>query len=232
MSGVEIVSVDEVATSFINVGNDVDLLTGIDVVFWDSFQDKSDESSFFVESSISTDNFVESEPGELTQDVFMGFFEGVEFGKVFDFLPFFIRGTLVEDFLIDFQDWSLFSLSIVVSFIVLLKKEGFEVDDEFEGVSTLSSNTSILDNPVLIEESKFFFEQFFDLRESRMVHQFFYQIFNVFSRFVGLGQSKNWGNFWEVFFLSLFNCQGFFDVWTFFVFKFSIDIFEVESVSI
>lgn len=77
----------------------------------------------------------------------------------------------------------------------MLKKEGFEVDDKFEGVSTLSSNTSILDNPVLIEESKFFFEQFFDLRESRMVHQFFYQIFNVFSRFVGLGQSKNWGNF-------------------------------------
>ena len=77
----------------------------------------------------------------------------------------------------------------------MLKKEGFEVDDKFEGVSTLSSNTSILDNPVLIEESKFFFKQFFNLRESGMVHQFFNQVFNVFSRFIGLSQGKNWGNF-------------------------------------
>ena len=121
VGGVEVISIDEVASSFIKIGDDVDLVSSINVVLRESLEDKSDESSFFVEGSISTHNFVESEPGELTQNIFVGFFEGIEFGEILDFLPFFIRGSSIENFLINFQDRSFFNFTIVVGFIVLLK---------------------------------------------------------------------------------------------------------------
>ena len=60
MSGVEIVSVNEVASSLINICNNVDLVSGINVIYVISFSfvDEPDKSSFLVESSIGTDNII------------------------------------------------------------------------------------------------------------------------------------------------------------------------------
>ena len=121
----------------------------------------------------------------------MGFFKSVEFLEVFNFLPFFIGISRVEDFLINFEEGGLLNITVVVGFIVLLKKEGFEVDDQFHCVSFSSSNACVLDNPIFIQESEFFLEKFLDLRPGRVVLEFFDQIFNILFRLVGFSQGKD-----------------------------------------
>ena len=121
----------------------------------------------------------------------MSFFEGIEFLEVFNFLPFFIGISLVEDFLVNFEEGGLLNITVVIGFVVLLKEEGFEVDDQFHGVSFSSSDTCVLDNPVFIQKSKFFLKKFLDLRPGRVVLEFFDQIFNILFRLVGFSQGKD-----------------------------------------
>ena len=121
----------------------------------------------------------------------MSFFEGIEFLEVFNFLPFFIGISLVEDFLVNFEEGGLLNITVVIGFVVLLKEEWFEVDDQFHCVSFSSSDTCVLDNPVFIQKSKFFLKKFLDLRPGRVVLEFFDQIFNILFRLVGFSQGKD-----------------------------------------
>ena len=58
VSGVEVISVNEVATSFIEISDDVDLLSRVNVVLSNALVDKSDKSALFVESCVSANNLV------------------------------------------------------------------------------------------------------------------------------------------------------------------------------
>lgn len=77
MSGKEIVSNEEVSSTFINEDNNVDLVLGINIGSI-SLVNKSNVSSFLVKSRVSSSNGVESKPSELTQNVLMGFIESFE----------------------------------------------------------------------------------------------------------------------------------------------------------
>jgi hypothetical protein len=77
MSGKEIVSNEEVSSTFINKDNNVDLVLGINIGSI-SLVNKSNVSSFLVKSRVSSSDGVESKPSELTQNVLMGFIESFE----------------------------------------------------------------------------------------------------------------------------------------------------------
>ena len=102
MSGVEVVSIDKVATILVNIDNNVDLLSWVNVVLSNASVGQSDESSLFVKSSVGTFYLVEPDPGEVAKDKLMGFLESIKSAELFNFLPFFIGSSCVEDMLVNF----------------------------------------------------------------------------------------------------------------------------------
>jgi len=128
----------------------------------------------------------------------MGFFEGIEFFKVFNLLPFFKGVSFVENFFVNLQKRCLLNITIVIGFIMLLKQERLEVDDELKSISFSSSNTGVLDNPVIIKETELIFEKFFDLRPGRVGHEFFGQVFNILFGIISFGKGEDGSSITEV----------------------------------
>lgn len=103
VSCMEVISINEISSAFVNEDNDVNLILCIDKLS-DSLVDQSDESSLKAEGRVSTNNFVESKPSKLTQSVLTGFFESRETAEIFNFLPIFKRFSIsIEYFLINFE---------------------------------------------------------------------------------------------------------------------------------
>jgi hypothetical protein len=99
----EVISINEISSAFVNEDNDVNLILCINELS-DSLVDQSDESSLKAEGRVSTNNFVESKPGKLTQSILTGFFESRETAEIFNFLPIFKRFSIsIEYFLINFE---------------------------------------------------------------------------------------------------------------------------------
>lgn len=170
VGGQEVVAIDVVLSALIDVDDNVDLVASIDVLFGNALVDKSDESSLHVEGRVGRNDFVETEPGELTEDIFVGFLEGVILVEFLDVLPVFEGFTLVEDTFVYLQKGSLVDASVVVGLVGALQQEGFEVEENFEGIGfgVLGNNSLDFDYPVLVELSEFLLQQFRDGRESRV----------------------------------------------------------------
>lgn len=62
---------------------------------------------------------------------------------------------------------------------MLFEQEGFEVDDQLESLVGLLANSSILDQPVLVEETEFFLQQLLDLRVGGVVGELLNCVFDV-----------------------------------------------------
>lgn len=90
MSSVEVVAVNEVAAFLVNVDDNVDLVSSVDVLLFDSSVGNPDESSFFMKSGIGRLNGVVSQPGEVVVNEFVCFLEGFELVEFLDLLPFFV----------------------------------------------------------------------------------------------------------------------------------------------
>ena len=228
VGSMEVISVNEVTSFLINIDNNVDLVSGVNVLFFNTFVGQSDESSFLVEGSISSIDLVVSQPSEVVKHELMGFLEGMELLEVLNFLPFLVRCSLVEHLLVNLQKGSFLNVTVVVSLVVLFQQERFKVDDQFHFVIAFSSNSSVFDDPVFIKETEFFFEKLFDLREGGMILEFFNEIFCILGAISRVDNVKNWSSLSKV--VSLFSVLINFGVFT--VLEFTIDVFEVESISV
>lgn len=121
MGCMEIVSVHEVAAFLVNVDDHVDLIASIDVLLLNASEGQPDQSSLFVKSSICGFYSVMPQPGELAQYVFVSIIESLQFVEVVNFLPIFIGVTLVKDLLVNFQQGSFLSISVIIKLIAVFQ---------------------------------------------------------------------------------------------------------------
>lgn len=131
----EVFSVD-VEFSIANVNENVELVLSIwgeEVVF--RFVNESDVSAVFVKSWVCSLNFVESEISELRKNVLIGSFEGFIRVEFFNFIPWIDSVEIIfriESFLINLQNGSLGSASIIMSFEVNIAQEWDELNLNLE----------------------------------------------------------------------------------------------------